>query len=604
MSFRNIAIIAHVDHGKTTLVDALLHQCFAFAEREQVADRVMDSMDLERERGITITSKNTAVTWRDTKINIVDTPGHADFGGEVERVLAMVEGALLLVDASEGPLPQTRFVLRKAMASGLTPIVCINKIDRPDARIEEVLQEIYDLFIDLDADEDALDFPVLYACARDGYAGTDPDNPGTDLRPLLDAILEVVPPPKIDIGANARILVTNLDYDAYVGRIAIGRLFGAGLKRGQAVTWFGAEQTKTVRAQLLYTWAGLNRVDQQELVPGDIVAVAGVEGITVGDTLAGGEDPEPFPRIQVDEPTIGMVFGMNDSPLSGRDGKLLTSRQIRQRVTRELQHNVSMRMEDVEGSDRVMVYGRGELQLCILIEQMRREGFELTVSRPVVVRKEDDEGNVLEPWEEVSIDVPDEHVGSITQILAVRKGSLVDMRSQGGRTTIVYHVPSRGLLGFRNEMLTETRGQGVTNTRFVGWRGDAGEIPRRARGAIVADRKGRTTTYALFHLQPRGVLFVNPGADVYEGMIVGIHARDNDLNVNAAKEKQLTNVRSAGADEKLILSTPKALTLESAVEFIDDDERVEITPQSIRLRKATLATNMRSIVRRNRPKPA
>ena len=601
MSFRNIAIIAHVDHGKTTLVDALLRQCRAFAEHEQVADRVMDSMDLERERGITIASKNTAVTWRDTKINIVDTPGHADFGGEVERVLAMVEGALLLVDASEGPLPQTRFVLRKAMASGLTPIVCINKIDRPDARVEEVLQEIYDLFIDLDADEDELDFPVLYACARDGYAGLDPENPGTDLRPLLDKILEVVPPPAIDEGGDARILVTNLDYDPYVGRLAIGRLFGAGLRRGQSATWFGAETTKQVRVQLLYTWEGLKRVDQQELVPGDIVAVAGVEGITVGDTLAAGDEPQAFPRIVVDEPTIGMMFGMNDSPLSGQDGKLLTSRQIRQRLERELQHNVSMRMEDVPGSDKIKVYGRGELQLCILIEQMRREGFELTVSRPIVVKKPDESGTMLEPWEEVSIDVPDEHLGSITQILAARKGEMVDMQSQGGRTNVVYNVPSRGLLGFRNEMLTETRGQGVTNTRFVGWRPDAGEIPRRARGAIVADRKGKTTAYALFHLQPRGTLFVAPGIEIYEGMIVGIHTRDNDLNVNASKEKQLTNVRSSGADEKLILSTPKALTLESAVEFIDDDERVEITPSSIRLRKAVLATNMRSIVRRPKP---
>ena len=602
MDIRNIAIIAHVDHGKTTLVDGLLHQCHTFQTHQQVADRVMDSMDLERERGITIASKNTAVFYEGTKINIVDTPGHADFGGEVERVLSMVEGAVLLVDAAEGPLPQTRFVLRKAMEAGLHMTVVVNKIDRPDARAPEVLDEVYDLFIDLDADEDQLEFPVLYACARDGYARAELEGPESgDLRPLLDTIVSGVPAPAGSDEENApsQVLITNLDYDNYVGRLALGRLRGAPLKRNGAAVWFYDGGQKNVRTQLIYTWRGLKRHEVDEALPGDIVALAGIENITVGDTVSAGETPRALPRLVVDEPTIGMLFGMNDSPMSGREGKFLTSRQIRERLEREVTANVSLRLD--ETPDGMMVYGRGELQLAVLIEQMRREGFELTIGRPVVLRKEIGEGEFLEPYEEVTLDVPDEHVGSITQHMAARKGMMNDMITDGtGRTRLVYRVPSRGLIGFRGQFLTDTRGEGVMNTLFDGWDEDVGFIQGRANGALVADRSGKTTAYSLFNLQNRGELFVGSGVDVYEGMIVGVNKRENDLNVNAVRPKQLTNIRSAGADEKTILSTPLQLTLESAMDFIDDDERIEITPTKIRLRKKTLAANMRSIVRGER----
>jgi GTP-binding protein len=598
MSFRNIAIIAHVDHGKTTLVDGLLRQCHAFLDHETLQDRVMDSMDLERERGITIAAKNTAVFYRDTKINIVDTPGHADFGGEVERVLSMVDGALLLVDASEGPLPQTRYVLGKAMAAGLTLIVVINKIDRPDARTNEVLQEVYDLFIDLDADESQLDFPVLYACARDGFAKNELSGPDEDLRPLLDAIIDHVPSPA-DIGTgDARLLVTNLDYDAYVGRLCLGRLRGGPLKRNEACTWFGLETTKMVRPQLLYTWRGLKRHEVDFAEPGDIIAIAGVPEITVGDTIAAGENAAALPRLRVDEPTIGMRFGINTSPLSGRDGKYLTSRQLRERLERELLSNVSLKVEDAEdGTEAVMVYGRGELQLAILIEQMRREGFELTIGRPRVVRREV-EGVFQEPWEQAILDVPDEAVGAVTQKLAARKGQMLDMRTDGsGRTRLTYRIPSRGLIGYRHELLTDTRGEGLLNTLFDGWDAEAGFIQSRINGTLISDRTGKSTTYALFNLLPRGEMFIAPGEEVYEGMIVGIHKRENDLNVNPVRPKQLTNVRSAGADEKQILPPPRELTLESAMEFIDDDECIEVTPTAIRLRKVMLKGNERTVVR-------
>jgi GTP-binding protein len=599
MEFRNIAIIAHVDHGKTTLVDGLLKQCHAFEAHQTVQDRVMDSMDLERERGITISSKNTAVTYNDIKINILDTPGHADFGGEVERVLSMVEGAMLLVDASEGPLPQTRFVLRKAMDAGLDIMVCINKIDRPDARAEEVLQEVYDLFIDLDADEKQLDFSVLYACARDGIASTDLETQGTDLQPLLDAIIsDVSPPPPPSEDSYPRLLVTSLDRDPYVGRLALGRLFGGTLKKGTMATWFHEEGQKQVRAQLLYTWDGLKRNEVESAEPGDIVALAGIEGITVGDTVAVGSNVEPLPRVRVDEPTIGMTFSINTSPFSGKEGKFLTARQIRERLDRELLSNVSIRVDEADTRETFMVYGRGELQLSILIEQMRREGFELTVSRPEVVQKMVD-GLMCEPWEQVTLDVPDEYVGTMTQQMAARKASMVDMISdESGRTRLVYRIPSRGLIGFRGEMLTLSRGEGVMNTLFDGWHPNAGYIPQRQNGALVADRTGKTTAYALFHLQPRGELFVGAGQQVYEGMIMGAHNRDNDLNVNTVKGKALNNVRTAGNDEKLTLSPPRPMTLENAIEWIDEDELVEITPLSIRLRKRVLASNQRTI-RRN-----
>lgn len=596
MEFRNVAIIAHVDHGKTTLVDGLLKQTHAFQAHETVQDRVMDSGDLERERGITITAKNTAVYFGETKINIVDTPGHADFGGEVERVLSMVDGALLLVDASEGCLPQTRYVLGKAMAANLTIIVVINKIDRPDARTDEVLDEVYDLFIDLDAEEDQLEFPVLYACARDGYAlaeqGDDPDN----LVPLLDAIVAHVPPPKDTDDGDTRLLVTNLDYDKYVGRLCLGRLRGGPLKKNEAAQWFGDGTQKMVRPQLIYAWRGLKRHEVEVAEPGDIIAIAGIPQITVGDTVATGDNAAAMPRVRVDEPTIGMSFTINSSPLSGKEGKYLTSRQIVERLERELLSNVSLKTGEIDGADGVMVYGRGELQLAILIEQMRREGFELTIGRPQVVTKEVD-GVMHEPWERAELDVPDDAVGSVTQKLAARKGQLLDMRADGGRTRIVYRIPARGLIGYRTELLTDTRGEGILNTIFDGWDVAAGYIQGRQNGTLVADRTGKATTYSLYKLLPRGDLFVRPSDEVYEGMIVGINKRGNDLNVNVVRPKQLTNVRSAGADEKQILPPPMELTLESAMEFIDEDECIEVTPTQIRLRKTVLAGNMRTIVR-------
>jgi len=599
--FRNIAIIAHVDHGKTTLVDAMLHQCSAIASHSVVDDRIMDSMDLERERGITIASKNTAVRYGEVKINILDTPGHADFGGEVERVLGMVEAALLLVDASEGPLPQTRFVLDKAMKAGLKILVCINKIDRPDARIEEVMEEIYDLFIDLGAGDDQIEFPVLYACARDGVAHYEIGDPSTDLTPLLDTIVaQVPPPPEADADGEGRVLITNLDYDAYVGRLAIGRLFGGKFRRNTSVSVYTEEGRKRARVPLLYTWNGLKRMEVDEALPGDIIAVAGVDIVTVGDTIALGEAP-PLPRVTVDEPTISMTFGINDGPMSGKSGKYLTSRQIGQRLERELLTNVSLRVVQPEGSDKFRVSGRGELQLAILVEQMRREGFELTVSRPEVVIKDVD-GRSVEPYEMVTLDLPDEHVGTLTQKLAARKGEMRDLISDGsGRTRMVYRIPSRGLIGLRGEFLTDTRGQGVMNSLFDGWDDTIGRMLNRTRGAIIADRQGKATTYSLFNLQPRGDLFIGPGTDVYEGMIIGEHTRENDLNVNITKAKQLTNFRTVNADEKQILAPPRKLTLEMCMEFIEDDELVEITPAALRLRKRALKANQRSIIRRERP---
>ena len=602
MEFRNIAIIAHVDHGKTTLVDGLLRQCHAFAAHEALTDRVMDSGDLERERGITITAKNTAVFYRDVKINILDTPGHADFGGEVERVLSMVEGALLLVDASEGPLPQTRFVLRKALQAGLKVVLVINKIDRPDARIPAVIEQVYDLFIDVGADESQLDFPIRYACARDGVAHVELGDSNTDLTPLLDVIVDYLPSPRpspVPCDA-AQILITNLDYDNYVGRLGIGRLFNRPLRKGQSGQFYGLNGQRTAKPQVLYTWRGLRRHEVDEAMPGDVVAIAGIEELTVGDTFSAGAEPTPLPRIVVDEPTIGMTFAHNNSPYAGRDGKFLTARQIRERLEREVMSNVSLRLQDTDTREAIKVFGRGELQLGILVEQMRREGFELTLSRPEVVVREID-GVLSEPYESVSMDVLDDQVGWVTQRLAARKGQMTDMVADGsGRTRLVYRIPTRGLIGFRGEFLTETRGEGVMNSLFDGWDAHVGQILTRANGALVNDRTGTSTAYALFNLQERGTMFIGPSEDSYEGMIVGENARENDMNVDITKAKQLTNFRTTSADEKMVLTPPRKMTLERAMEFIEEDELIEVTPTAIRLRKRVLQKNLRSVVRRER----
>ncbi|MBN1337123.1 MAG: translational GTPase TypA [Deltaproteobacteria bacterium] len=594
---RNIAIIAHVDHGKTTLVDHMLRQAGAWAAHEIVQDRVMDSLDLERERGITILSKCTAVAWKGTRINIVDTPGHADFGGEVERILSMVDAALLLVDASEGPLPQTRFVLQKALASGLTIVVVINKIDRPDARIPEVVQEVYDLFIDLGADDQQIEFPLLYACAKAGTAGPTPDHQ-QDLVPLFEAVLAHTPPPTGDPDAPLQLLVTQLDHDPYVGRLAIGRVRNGTIReRDELGLVAGDGVVQPVRVNLLFRHVGLKRVQVQEALAGEIVAIAGIAALSIGDTLTDLENPRPLPRVRVDEPTIGVVFTHNDGPLSGRDGKYLTARRIRERLEKESLHNVAIRLEDMDDTASVRVFGRGELQLCILVEQMRREGFELCMSKPEVRLKETG-GQIQEPYEIAVLDFPEAFMGVVTQKVAFRKGRMEEMKRDGsGRVRLAYRIPARGLIGFRGEYLNDTRGMGLLHTLFDGWDGQAGYICYRASGALVADRPGSATTYALFHLQPRGRLFVSPGTDCYEGMVVGENARGNDMNVNVCREKHLTNIRAAGADEKLILTPAVMHTLESALEFIAEDELVEVTPTVIRLRKRILAANMRSVVR-------
>ena len=600
MSLRNIAIIAHVDHGKTTLVDGLLAQAGTFAAHEERTERVMDSMDLERERGITILSKNTSVTYGDTKINIVDTPGHADFGGEVERVLMMVDGAMLLVDASEGPLPQTRFVLRKALAAGLKVMVCINKIDRPDARIQEVENEVYDLFIDLDADEEQLEFPMIYACAKDGYCGMDVDNIGKDLKPMFEAIIDFIPEPVCDPDATLQVLVTQLGYDNYLGRLAIGRVVNGRLRTRQELLLVGEEGSKKIRVNKLFTWSGLKRVEQAEVAAGEIIAIAGVAELNIGDTVTEVDDPKPLPRVIVDAPTLGMTFSSNNGPFSGREGKYVTSRQIRERLEKETLHNVSIQLEETDSMDSIKVLGRGELQLGILIEQMRREGFELCVSKPEVVTKLVD-GKKHEPFEIAAMDFPDAFIGVVTEKMAQRKGRMLEMVQLGsGRVRIDFRVPSRGLIGFRGEYLNDTRGQGIMNALFDSYDEWAGFIPFRLNGSLISDRTGTTTTYACFGLQPRGKLFVGNGVDVYEGMIIGESARSNDINVNITKAKQLTNFRSSGADEKLVLAPPILLPLERALEYIDVDELVEITPENIRLRKRELASNLRSVIRGER----
>jgi GTP-binding protein len=593
-TIRNIAIIAHVDHGKTTLVDALLRQAGTFRANEQVVERVMDSNELERERGITILAKNTAINYGGGKINIVDTPGHADFGGEVERALKMVDGVMLLVDAAEGPLPQTRYVLSKALEAKLPPIVVINKIDRPDARPQEVLNEIYDLFIDLDADESQLEFPVLYAVAKAGTATTDPAKPGVDLQPLFKAIVDTIPEATGDPEGALQILVTNLDYSDYFGRIAICRVFQGTLHVGDEVNISRRDGSlyKT-RITKLFTFSGLKRAEIEETAMGDIVAVAGVEGITIGETITSIENPSPLPLIVIDEPTIAIQFNVNTSPFAGREGQYVTSRNLRERLEKELLTNVSIRVEETGSPDSFKVLGRGELQLAILIEMMRREGFELMAGRPEIVTKMVD-GVRMEPVEHLTIDVPEQFIGVVIEKLGPRKGEMTKMHNHGsGRARLEFRVPSRGLIGLRSEMLTETRGTIVMNSLFDGYIPYQGEIPQRPTGALIADRQGMTTTYALNGLQERGILFVGPGVDVYEGMIVGEHSRDNDLDVNVVREKKMTNMRASTADEAVRLVPYTTLNLEQAIEFIADDEFVEVTPKSLRLRKKILQQNKR-----------
>jgi GTP-binding protein len=591
---RNIAIIAHVDHGKTTLVDAMLRQSGAFRSNERVVDRVMDNLDLERERGITIMAKNTAVYYRGVKINIVDTPGHSDFGGEVERVLKMVDGVMLLVDASEGPLPQTRFVLRKALEEKLPAIVVVNKIDRSDARPQEVVNEIYDLFIDLDAGEKQIDFPILYAISRDGIAKRNLTDNSADLRPLFEQILETIPAPESLDATKRQILITMLDYNDYVGRIAIGRVFSGSLAVGDTVSVCkldgSVERTKITK---LFTFEGLKQQAVTQVDSGDIVALAGIEGIYIGETVADAEDPVPLPAIRVDEPTIAMIFHVNTAPFAGRDGKFVTSRHLRARLEKETRGNVAIRVEEMETTDSFKVSGRGELQLAILIEMMRREGYEMQVSKPEVILRTVD-GKTMEPVELVVIDCPDTFIGVVTEALGRRKGQMVKMINHGaGRVRMEFEVPSRGLIGFRSEFLTDTKGTGLVNTLFLRWGEWSGEIVSRLTGALVADRPGSATSYALYNLQERGELFIKPGTEVYEGMIIGENARNVDLNVNAIKEKKQTNMRASTADEAIRLVPFRELSLEQALEFINDDELVEITPKFIRLRKKVLAANQR-----------
>ncbi|HUF03762.1 MAG TPA: translational GTPase TypA [Aridibacter sp.] len=592
---RNIAIIAHVDHGKTTLVDAMLRQSGTFRDNEAVQDRVMDSMDLERERGITIMAKTTSVRYGDYKINIVDTPGHSDFGGEVERVLKMVDGVMLLVDAAEGCLPQTRFVLRKALEQRLPAIAVVNKIDRQDARPEEVVDEIYDLFIDLGANDAQIDFPILYAVSREGITKNSLDDDSQNLKPLFEEIVRTCPPPKSLIDNSLQLLVANIDYNDYVGRLAIGRIFSGEISKNQEVAVSKRDRSiQKSRVKELYVFEGLKREPVEKAGVGEIVALAGFEGINIGETITSVEDPRPLPVIAVDEPTISMIFGVNTSAFAGKDGKFVTSRQIKERLEKEVLGNVALRVADTESPDQFKVSGRGELQLSILIEMMRREGFELQVSKPEVITKQGVGGETLEPIELVIIDVPEEFIGVVTEALGRRKGQMSKMVNNGtGRVRLEYEVPSRGLIGFRGEFLTETKGTGLLNTMFLRFDNWKGEIRSRSTGSLVADRQGDTTTYALFNLQERGILFIRPQTRVYEGMVIGENARNVDLDVNAVKERKLTNMRSSTAEEAMRLVPAKELTLEEALEFIADDELIEVTPNAIRLRKRVLQANKR-----------
>ena len=592
-NIRNIAIIAHVDHGKTTLVDAMLRQSGIFRANEVVEERVMDSNDLERERGITIISKITGVRYHGTKINIVDTPGHSDFGGEVERALKIVDGVMLLVDASEGPLPQTRYVLMKALEAKLKPIVVINKIDRPDARPQEVLNEVYDLFIDLEAEEDQLDFPVLYAVAKNGVAKTSLEDPSESLQPLFDAIIKHIPPPGGDPDGILQSLVANLDYSEYLGRLAIGRVFQGTLRHGDEVAICHLDGTiQKTRITKLYSFEGLKRVDETIARPGDIMAVAGVQGITIGETITSATSPMPMMRIQIDEPTIGMTFTVNTSPFAGKEGTFVTSRNIRERLDKELLTNVSIQVESTS-PETFRVKGRGELQLAILIEMMRREGFELSVGKPEILTKTIDHKQ-MEPLELLVIDCPEAYIGVVIEKLGSRKGKMSKMVNNGsGRVRLEFHIPSRGLIGLRSEILTDTRGTAILNSLFEGYIEWQGDIPMRPTGSLVSDRAGKATGNAIFNLQERGEIFLTAGTEVYEGMIIGENARHSDLDVNIVKEKKLTNMRASSADEAIRLVPPRLLNLEQAIEFIREDELVEVTPLSIRLRKKILKANQR-----------
>ncbi|WP_205699337.1 translational GTPase TypA [Conexibacter sp. SYSU D00693] len=591
---RNVAIVAHVDHGKTTLVDAMLHQSGAFRAGAEVADRVMDSMDLEREKGITILAKNTAVRYGDVKLNIVDTPGHADFGGEVERGLTMVDGVLLLVDASEGPLPQTRFVLRKALEAKLPVILVINKVDRPDARIGEVVDEVYELFLDLDADESQIEFPIVYTNAKEGWASLELEDdaavPGTDLRPLLDLLVETIPAPEYDADAPLQAHVTNLDASPYVGRLALCRVHSGTIRKGADIAWCRADgSVERAKVGELYVTEALDRVDATEAGPGEIIAVAGIADVTIGETLADLADPRPLPVITVDEPSLSVTVGINTSPMAGRDGDKLTARQVKARLDQELIGNVSLRVNPTDRPDAWEVQGRGELQLAVLVELMRREGYELTVGQPQVVTRVDDAGRVLEPVERLTIDVPEDFVGVVTQLLALRKGRMEQMVNHGtGWVRMDYLVPARGLIGFRTEFLTETRGTGLAHSVFDRYEPWVGELRTRPTGSLVADRSGAVTSFSCFQLQERGTLFVSPGDEVYEGMVVGENARADDLDVNIVREKHLTNIRSSTADELVRLVPARQLSLDQALEHLREDECVEVTPRAVRLRKVEL----------------
>ena len=591
---RNVAIIAHVDHGKTTLVDAMLWQSGIFRENESVPERILDSIDLEREKGITIMAKNTAITYRGTKINIVDTPGHADFGGEVERTLTLVDGVLLLVDAAEGPLPQTRFVLKKALEAGLPPIVVINKIDRRDARPAEVLDEIYDLFIDLDAGEDQLDFPILYTDAKRGIARHKPDDASRTLEPLFETLVATIPPPRFDPAVGLQLRVASLDWDDYVGRLLIGRIVNGTVRPSDRVAVVRRDgSVEFAKVTVLYSYEGLKRVEVPQAGPGEIVALAGVETIEIGETVADADTPVALPPIRIDEPTVAMRFSANASPFAGREGKYVTSRHLRERLLKEARVNVGIRVEETESPDTFTVAGRGELQLAILIEMIRREGYELEAGKPEIITREE-HGVVLEPMELLVVDCPEEFIGAITQKVGVRKGQMLRMVNHGtGRVRLEYRIPARGLIGYRSEFLTDTKGMGLLNHLFDGWEPWHGEIPHRKTGALVSDRTGHTTAYAIDHLQPRGELFVRPGDPVYEGMIVGEHSRDNDLDVNITKEKKLTNMRSSTSDEGIRLTPPRLMSLEQALEWIKEDELVEVTPQALRLRKQALSGRQR-----------
>jgi GTP-binding protein len=602
---RNVAIVAHVDHGKTTLVDAMLWQSGSFRENEDVAERVLDSTDLEREKGITILAKNTAIQRGATKINIVDTPGHADFGGEVERALTMVDGVLLLVDASEGPLPQTRFVLRKALELKLPVVLVVNKVDRPDARIGEVVDEVYELFLDLDADESQIEFPIVYTNAREGRAGLEPDELASDLSPLFELLLERIPAPEHDPDHPLQALVTNLDSSPYVGRLALLRVRHGTLRKGEQIAWCRADGTiETARVTELYITEALDRVPAEEAGPGEIVALAGLPGVTIGETIADPSDPRPLPVTTVDEPSLSITIGINTSPLAGTEGSRLTASQVKDRLDAELVGNVSLRVIPTERPDAWEVQGRGELQLAVLVELMRREEFELTVGKPQVMTKEID-GKVYEPVERVAIDVPEEYIGVVTQLIALRKGSLMQMVNHGtGWARMEYRVPARGLIGFRTEFLTETRGAGILHHVFDGWEPWYGELRTRPTGSLVADRRGDATGFAISALQERGSLFIAPGDVLYEGMIVGENSRDGDLDVNAAKPKKLTNMRAASADVLVRLIPPRPLSLEQALEFIRDDEAIEVTPKSIRLRKVELSASKRQTAASRRKREA